>query len=212
MIITAVERERRSRRVSVFVDGALALAIGRELAVEYGLRAGRTTSQTELLALAEREARRGALETAQRLLTYRPRSERELRQRLRRRGFAANVIEETLAKLRERGFVNDEAFAKYWSESRDRFSPRSGRLVQVELRRQGVAAETAEEATAELDDEDAAYRAAGRRLRSLRGLEYAVFRERLGGFLTRRGFSYSVARRTIDRCWLEATGDGPPAE
>jgi regulatory protein len=209
MIITAVERERRGRRVSVFVDGELALTMGRGLAAEHNLRPGRPTSPAEMAALAGAEARRGALEAAQRLLTYRPRSERELRQRLRRRGFDAPVVAETLAKLREHGYVDDEAFAKYWSESRDRFSPRSGRLVQVELRRQGIAAETAEEATAELDDEDAAYRAAGRRLRSLRGLEYAVFRERLGGFLTRRGFSYSVARRTIDRCWSEVGGDAP---
>jgi regulatory protein len=209
MIITAVERERRSRRVSVFVDGELALTMGRGLAAEHNLRPGRPTNPAELSALAGAEARRGALEAAQRLLTYRPRSERELRQRLRRKGFDAAVVAETLAKLREHGFVDDEAYAKYWSESRDRFSPRSGRLVQVELRRQGIAAETAEEATAELDDEDAAYRAAGRRLRSLRGLEYAVFRERLGGFLTRRGFSYSVARKTIDRCWSETGGDAP---
>jgi hypothetical protein len=108
MIITAVERERRSRRVSVFVDGELALTMGRGLAAEHNLRPGRPTNPAELAALAGAEARRGALEAAQRLLTYRPRSERELRQRLRRKGFDAPVVAETLAKLREHGYVDDE--------------------------------------------------------------------------------------------------------
>ena len=69
----------------------------------------------------------------------------------------------------------------------------------------------AEEATAGLDDGEAAYQAATRRLRALRGLEYAKFRERLGRFLTGRGFSYQVARRTIERCWAEATAASQPA-
>jgi SOS response regulatory protein OraA/RecX len=49
-------------------------------------------------------------------------------------------------------------------------------------------------------------------VRSLTGLEYQAFRERLGGFLTRRGFSYGVARRVIEECWSEQGGsDGEEA-
>jgi SOS response regulatory protein OraA/RecX len=76
-------------------------------------------------------------------------------------------------------------------------------LLTVELRHKGVTQEIAEQATAEISDEEAAFDAASRRLGSLRGLEYGRFRERLGAFLTRRGFSYDVARRTIERCWAD---------
>ena len=67
--------------------------------------------------------------------------------------------------------------------------------------------ETAAAATVSVADEEAAYRAAGRRLHAFRGLDYDTFRRRLGGFLVRRGFSYEVARRTMDRCWQEAGGN-----
>ena len=213
MIVTAVERQQRRRRVNVFVDGRFTLALGAELAAERDVRPGRSITQGELSALVEAEARRSALDSALRLLSYRPRSEQELRDRLARKTFGRRVIEDTLRRLRELGYVDDAAFARFWTETRQAQRPRSRRLLAVELRWRGVAQEQAEEATAGISDEEAAYQAASRRLSAsggLRGLEYQRFRERLGGFLTRRGFSYDVARRTIERCWEELSAE--PAE
>ena len=207
MIVTAVVRQPRRRRVNVFVDGEFALALGRELAAERDLRPGRALTRDELSALAQEDARRSARESALRLLAYRPRSERELRDRLARKGFARGVVNEALGRLRELGYVDDAEFARFYTETQQASRPRSKRLLTGELRWRGVAQETAEEATAEVSDEEAAYQAAGRRLRALRGLDYQRFRERLGGFLTRRGFSYGVARSTIERCWAELGGE-----
>ncbi len=211
MIVTAVERQRRRRRVNVFVDGRFALALGLELAAERDVRPGRQLTPVELEALAESEARRAALEAALRLLSYRPRSERELHERLVRKGFARAIADETLGRLRELGYLDDAAFARFWTDTRQAAQPRSRCLLRSELWRRGVPHDVAEEATAEVADDEAAYEAASRRLRALHGLEYSKFRERLGRFLTSRGFSYGVARRTIERCWAELGGaDGGP--
>jgi regulatory protein len=207
VIVTAVDRQRRRRRVNVFVDGRFALALGAELAAERDVRPGRELTAAELSALARAEERRGAMESALRLLSYRPRTEQELRQRLRRKGFGPPAVGETLGRLRELGYLDDQAFARFYTETQQASRPRSKRLLTGELRWRGVAQETAEEATAEVSDEEAAYLAASRRLRALRELEYVRFRERLGSFLTRRGFSYDVARRTIERCWQELGGE-----
>ena len=203
MIVTAVQRQRRGRGVAVFVDGRFALTMARALAVERGVRPGRAVTEDELSALAEAEARRGALESGLRLLSYQPRSERELRDRLLRKGFGRAAVDEALGRLRGLGYLDDAAFARFWTETRQVSRPRSRWLLASELRRRGVAQSTAEEATADISDEEAAYQAAGRRLRALRGLEYQRFRERLGRFLTSRGFSYDVARQIIQRCWAE---------
>jgi regulatory protein len=203
MIITSLERQRRRRRVNVFVDGRFALAVGLDLAAERGLHTGMTLSEADLLALREAEVGQRAYEAGLRLLAYRPRSEREMRQRLARRGFGRPLIDDTVERLRRLGYLDDDAFARYWTESRNHLSPRARRLIQSELRLKGIDSETAAEASAEVCDDDAAYRAAARRLRSLAGLDFPSFRERLGGFLRRRGFSYGVARRTVERCWHE---------
>ena len=203
MIVTAVQRQRRKRRVDVFVDGRFALTMARELAAERDVRPGRAVTQEELSALADEEARRRAMESGLRLLSYRPRSERELRDRLARKGFGQAAIAATLARLRGLGYLDDAAFARFWAETRQQSRPRSRWLMASELRRRGVAQSTAEEATADISDEEVAYQVASRRVQALRGLEHHHFRERLGRFLTSRGFSYDVARHIIERCWAE---------
>lgn len=209
MIITSLERQQRRRRVNVFVDGRFALAVGLDLAAERGLHTGMTLNEADLLALRQAEARQRAYEAGLRLLAYRPRSEREMRQRLARRGFERPLIDETVERLRRLGYLDDEAFARYWTENRDQLSPRARRLIQSELRLKGIDPETAAEASTVVSDEDAAYRAAARRLRSLVGLDFPSFRDRLGNFLRRRGFTYDVARHTVDRCWRELASPEP---
>jgi regulatory protein len=209
VIVTAVERVRRRRRVNVFVDGEFGVALGVDLATERGVRPGCELSGTELRALADEDARREALQSALRFLSYRPRSEQELRQRLARKGLPRAAIAAAASRLRELGYLDDAAFARFWTETRQASRPRARRVVAGELRRRGIATEQVDEATAGIEDDEAAFAAAGRRLRTLSGLEYQEFRERLGRFLTGRGFSYDVARRTIDRCWGDIT-ETPP--
>ncbi len=207
MIVTAVERQRRQRRVNVFIDGRFALALGADLAAERDVRPGRDLTADELSLLADAEAKRASLESALRLLSYRQRSERELRDRLIRKGFGQAAVEETLGRLRSLGYLDDGAFARFWVETHQTARPRSQRLLASELRRRGVAQHIADEATAGISDDDAAYQAASKRLRALRDQDYPRFRERLGRFLSSRGFSYDVSRRTIERCWAELGGE-----
>jgi len=204
MIITAIERQKRRQRVNVYCDGSFAFALALHLAQEAGLYTGMELNQAQVDALQLEDARHSAYDAGLRLLSYRPRSEKEMRRRLGRRGIDLRLIAETVQRLKERGYLDDEAFARFWTETREATSPRGRRLINQELRAQGVATETAAAATSSVSDEEAAYRAASRRLHALRGLDYDTFRRRLGGFLIRRGFSYDVARRTMDRCWQEA--------
>ena len=100
-----------------------------------------------------------ALDVALRFLAHRPRSEREIRQRLLRAGFAPEATEAVLAQLRRHRLLDDAAFASYWVAQRQQFRPRAARLLQAELRSQGVEPELAAEAAsvAEVDPEDIAF-------------------------------------------------------
>lgn len=206
MIITALERARRRGRLDVYVNGRFALALGVALAQEQGLHAGMEVTEDVLQALRQEDERRRAYEAALHLLSYRPRSEKELRLRLRRRRFEPPVIDETVERLKTLHYLDDAAFAEFWKESRDIVSPRSSRLIRSELLSKGVDSETATAAIAGLDDEDAAYRAARKRLSALAGESEEVFRRRLSGFLARRGFNYDTVRRVVQRCWQDLGG------
>ena len=84
------------------------------------------------------------------LLSYRPRSEAEIRQKLAKAGFEPEVIATVLERLRANGLVRDEGFAHEWVENRGAFRPRSRRMLAYELRRKGVAEETIQQALATL--------------------------------------------------------------
>ena len=211
MIITSLERQKRRQRVNVYgEDGRFLLAVNLGLAQDAGLHSGMELSEAQVEALRREDAGHQAYEAALHLLSYRPRSERELRQRLARGGIERPLIDEAVARLRSRGYLDDEAFARFWTETREATSPRSRRLIRSELLAKGVTSETASAAVADVEDEEAAYRAAARRLRSLPVDDFEAFRRRLGDFLVRRGFSYEVARRTVDRCRRELEA-GPSA-
>jgi len=136
-------------------------------------------------------------------LSYRPRSEPELRERLHRRGFNGDSVEAVITRLKEQGFVDDVAFAQFWRDNRESFSPRSQWLTKLELRRKGVAEDIIDQVVAAIDDEESAYQAALRKARSLPQSDYQRFRRRLGEHLKRRGFSYGVINHTINRLWQD---------
>jgi len=147
------------------------------------------------------------LDAAFRYLSYRPRSEFEIKIRLQKRGFDDSSIEEVLHKLREQGLVDDFAFAKFWKENRESFSPRSWMMLQRELRQKGVAPYIIKEVAEGIDEEATAYRAAQKIMKRLALADYDSFCRRLGAFLKRRGFNYEVIQHVVNQLWHERGKD-----
>ncbi|MBI5283727.1 MAG: RecX family transcriptional regulator [Chloroflexi bacterium] len=213
MIITAVERKPKRRgRVDVYVDGAPAFDVARSIATSHGLRPGMPIAREQIDAMVAADVRRQALDVAAAMLARRPHSEREVRLRLKQRKFEPALVDETVRKLVSAKLLDDAEFARSWTESRDRTSPRGQRLIVQELRANGVEAGVAQEAASAVSDEDAAYRLASRRLRSLERLEHDAFRNRLGAYLQRRGFGWDICRATVARCWRELGRDAAEEE
>jgi len=201
--ITAIETQKRGReRVSIFLDGRFAFSVGRGVVEEHGLHPGQVLSDSRVEELAAADLFGKCLNAALRLLSYRPRSEAEIRTRLSRR-FNGETIEGVILQLRERQMIDDVAFAAFWREARDSFSPRGRLLLKVELRNKGIDPELIDKVLDGIDDEESAYRAAQKRGRTLAKEDYETFRRKLGAFLRRRGFSYGVVNRTTERLWQE---------
>mgnify|MGYP001128387766 CR=1 FL=1 len=143
------------------------------------------------------------LDSAYYYLSYRPRSEGEIRQWLHKRGFANEVTEAAIAKLREQNLSDDLAFAQFWKDNRLSFRPKSKRLIRKELRDKKIAAEIIEQVIRDIDDEEIAYKLGSSRLPALAHLDYPNFYRRLSSYLAYRGFTYEVIRRTASLLWQE---------
>ena len=200
--ITAIQFGKgRGKRANISLDGRFAFSLAAEVVLKEGLRVGQELSAAQVEALDRSDHFHRCLNAALRYLSYRPRSEFELKERLHQRGFDGDSVEAVLARLREQELVDDVAFAQFWKDNRESFSPRSQRLTRLELRRKGVAEETIAQVVGVIDDDDSAYRAALSKAHSLSMSDYHSFRHRLAGYLKRRGFSYGVINHTVERVW-----------
>ncbi|MDI6814894.1 MAG: RecX family transcriptional regulator [Dehalococcoidales bacterium] len=202
--ITALRVGRgRRKRVNVFLDGRFAFSLEAEVVIREGLKVGQELSANQIEALARSDHFYRCLNAAGHYLSYRPRSEAEVRERLQRRGFDGDRVDTVIAKLKEQGLVDDMAFAQFWKDNRQSFSPRSQWLTKLELRQKGIADDIIDRVVDAVDDEDSAYRAAVSKARSLPQSDYQGFRRRLGEYLKRRGFGYGVIKHTVERVWQE---------
>jgi len=204
--ITALRLNARKKQVNVFVDGLFAFTVSDELAITNRLVVGRDLSLDQIEELKEANLFQKCMDAAVRYLSYRPRSEREVRQRLRRRGFEGPVVDEVVLKLKERRLIDDAAFCEFWRNNRLSFNPRSAKLVKLELRKKGVSAETANRAVENMDDENSAYEAGLKKAHRLSATDYDSFRGSLYGYLRRRGFDYGSVKRAVERLWQEKKG------
>jgi regulatory protein len=192
-------------RVNVFVEDRFAFAISAVQAVERGLKPGRVLTPADLEELKHLEELERARNGAVGLLSRRPRSRAELRQRLAHKGFSGEVVDRVMDEFAARGYVDDAAFARFWVENRQLNAPRGQQALAAELRAKGVAAETIQAAVAPVagDESETALALARRRARTLNEPDPLRFRARLGAFLQRKGYRYEVVRAAVDTVLAE---------
>ena len=190
-------------RVSVFVDGRFSFGMPLEAAAELDIRKG-TELDEELLSRAlGADVRFRARQRALGFLAHRPRTEAEVRRRLRSAEFEEEVIEDTVARMVDLGYLDDGAFALAYARARAAARGYGPVRILAELRRKGIPEGTAREAVQALEAErdpfeDAmtAGRKAWKRIAS--EPDARKRRNRLYGHLARRGYDPETISRAID--------------
>ncbi|HMK42851.1 MAG TPA: regulatory protein RecX [Dissulfurispiraceae bacterium] len=150
-----------------------------------------------MMAVASDDAVAAAMRSAYYLLRYRDRSEQEMRERLRRKGYVSAVIDTAVMRLRDAGLLDDVRLAANLVRIASEQKCLGGRGVRAYLQRRGISRDVIENCDVACDELDAAERLVARRLRSVQGLDPAVRRNRLTGALARRGFSVGTIRAVL---------------
>jgi regulatory protein len=204
--ITALRFQKRNRdRVNVYLDGRFAL--GLPAIVAASLHAGQALSDAELEILKQQGAVEEAYNRTLNYLSYRPRSRAEVTAYLQQRGVSESQIADVTDRLQRVGLLDDEAFAQFWVENRERFRPRGLHALRYELRSKGVDDQAIEQALAAVNVSASAYEAASKKARQLSHTDQETFYRKLVEYLARRGFDYEVAREATERHWAELSVD-----
>ena len=146
--------------------------------------------------------------SALRFLSYRPRSEKELRDKLKSKKASSEIVEKVIAKLKEQKFINDEEFARWWIESRLRFRPRSINLIKRELLQKGVDRDLIDAQISNLihstssgqisNELENAKKLINKKIMRYKSLSRQEIYQKLGSYLARRGFDWDTIKQSID--------------
>ncbi len=136
------------------------------------------------------------------LLKFRLRSEKELEERLKRKKFDLDIIRQTIDFLKGKKFLDDHIFARSWILSRLKKPLGLARLRQ-ELKLKGIDSKIIEaqleEAKKDYSEEETVLRLAKERLGKLKGIDAQKAKQRVYGYLLRRGFSARAIIEAIEQ-------------
>jgi regulatory protein len=143
--------------------------------------------------------------TVFRLFKFRPRSEREIVEKLKTKKIAAENIDAAIEYFRKLDYIDDRRFAKAWTSSR---LVKTGiNRIRFELKKKGIAEDIIQETIGQIPEDyselEAILPVAQKRLRKYKGLDPIKTKRRLFEFLARRGFRQSTVQKALRQLFKE---------
>lgn len=205
--ITALQVQKHNKdRVNVYLDGAFGFGLAAVEAVH--LHVGQKLTADQIAELQMKDDVERAYERALNYLSYRPRSEAEVRRNLREKDVEDRAIDVVIDRLTRASLLDDREFARYWVDNRARFNPRGLRGLRYELRRKGVSDRVIDDALSDFDVKAAARRVADEGARRLTQEAPPDFRRKLQAYMARRGFAYAVIKPLVEEKLEARRADG----
>lgn len=155
--ITAITPQVKDKgRCNIYVDGSFYCGLKLETAVRYRLRAGQHVEPAFLDEIQLENEKAQALDKALTHLSASMKTERAMRDYLRKKGYVDAVCDYVLEKLREYRYVDDAQYCEQYVESASR--SKGPRLIAQELRKKGASEEGIAAALANIEGEEEAAR------------------------------------------------------
>jgi len=208
--ITAIEPQKRKKgRFNIFLDDKFAFGISSFTLLEHNLKVGKALGADEIETITKKEELAKLLELATNYLSYRPRSEKEVIDYLvkkiaSRENIKFNQAKESaliplaVKKLKKYKYLDDNAFAKWWLESRLRSRPKSLRQIKIELKQKGIESETLESISPQsLNEVEIAKKALAKKVKRWQTLSPIDFKKKVYQYLLSRGFDYETVREVF---------------
>lgn len=214
-MVTKVERQPKNRhRYNIYLNDEYAFSVHEDILVKHRILKGEAIRRDTVREAVKDDERHQSYLEAIRMLGRRPRSKHETRTYLIRKGYGQQMVDETIKRLEREGLLDDEDFAKRWTEYRVISQRKGRRMARMELATKGVAEEEIETALAQIGVEverAGALEAARKKWPTLSG-EVREKQRKLLAFLLRRGFAYDLALDVTKEMAGSGNEDGPDGD
>lgn len=199
--ITKIEIQKNNKdRVNIYLDGEYALAINAELVYKENLKVKDDVDISKLQEIAEKESYIRCKESAIKIIERSYKTEKEIRDKLKQKGYEEKQINNSIDFLKEYDFINDNTYAKAFIK--DKLSSKGSQKIKYDLMKKGIAKDIIEENLIKVDkneEKEVALNVGRKKYESIRRKESDNYKlsGKLYRFLISRGYAYDIVKDVV---------------
>lgn len=203
MKITLIEEQKKNKeRVSIYIDEAYAFGVSLEILYKYNLKVGMILTEDFISDVIKKEETLKANNYAMNLISMGGlKTEKEIRDKMIKKGFNDDDINNTIDLLKDYKYVDDRIYAEYYIKDKLQINGYGKNKIKSDLFRKGVSSEIINECLDEFVDEDNQFELAielGRKkVRTIKTDDFNILYRRVGSFLQGRGFSFDIIKKVM---------------
>ncbi|HZW67643.1 MAG TPA: recombination regulator RecX [Pseudogracilibacillus sp.] len=210
-VVTKVSQQKRSSdRFNLFLDGKYAFSISEDVYVKFHIHKGKELSAEEIDTIKQADNVQRAYLLAIHYLSYRMRTESEMRTQLGKKELLDDVIEQVIKRLYDEKLLDDGVFARTFVQDRMNRSTKGPQVIRQELVAKGIPMNNIDEALTIFTREKQIERAFqwGQKEMNKRSKQPLRKRhEQLKTKLLRRGYPKDVVFEVVDLIHVEVDED-----
>jgi len=213
LIIDSIRKKKYSQDCFVNFKNCDSLIIAMDIALKYGLKKDLPISEELLETMLAENRKIKVKQIAYKYANYKPRTEKQVIQRLKQNEFTDDDIQFALGFLKKFNLINDEKYAVAFLTELLRKKPSGKKVALNELLKKGISSKISKETIdAYFPDEqtsEMALRAAEKKMRMLRHKEPDKQKKSLISSLQKRGFDWLTIRETVSIVLPEDVSNKP---
>ena len=199
--VTSVKPQKNNKRLNIYLDDKFGFGIDLENFVKLGLKVEQELTEKEVEDIIKKAEFQKTLDKLLRFVTLRPRSEKEIKDWLKRKKAHESMHKELFNRLNRLELVDDKQFAIWWISQRQEFRPKGRKVLDYELRAKGVDRQVVREVLEEtvIDEEKIAIRLLEKKAYRYKGLPRLEARQKMSQFLARKGLGWEVIEKAVSK-------------
>ncbi len=199
------QKNRRTALYQIRSDDGREKIIQADTIVYFNLHTGDELTEAQWPSIVLYDEEKTIVQISLDLISRRLRSEKELHDRFRQKGFQDQAIVNAISHLRNNGYLNDNHFALLFAKQLIKKKPVGEMKIRFELKNKGIADTEIERIIDELSEQqnDMALHAALKKMNTIKNDDPNIIKQKLWRFLQQRGFSGEAIRKTIEKMFMQ---------
>jgi regulatory protein len=137
--ITEIEPQKKRRgRFNIFLNDEFAFGLDKETIYTFGLRKNDELTEEKIKEITDYDEFNFGKKIAFSFLNYKPRTEKELRRKLKEKKISEKNSDRVILTLKDLKYLDDNQYAKMYLEEKLANNPKGKRVIAMKLAEKGI--------------------------------------------------------------------------